>query len=507
MKKILITTIIAIVGAQNLVLLQAQTIIYVKPTGTGNGSSWANACNLECVVGHDAGSRRGEACLAPTTNAQIWVQKGTYYPSAMLFVPNSVKMYGGFEGTESNLSQRDSLSNATIIDAQQQYGSVVRVGVSAELNGFVVQNGHANDNPHVNGGGVFADDHSVISNCLIINNAASVNGGGVYAKGPVKIINSTVQDNIASGNGYNIFSNCLTLSAVGEGLSDKVSSVAQESPECTAPVISYHPSTTAQVKETNAAFSALSVSAMGTPPFTYRWYSNETNSNSNGTLVGVTASYTPSSTTIGSLYYYCVVSNACGSATSNVSGVHTVGGCAPGSIDLGTVGFISSATHTVGGQTWSAPVTASGCGSVSAFNGGSSGAYRTVCAKNSTYGDLFSWCAVIKYANTLCPAPWRVPTKDEFINLDKAFGGTGENRSASSYVSFINTNYIGKWGAVYGGYAYAGTLGGQGMEADYWSQTESTADYGYTLYLHSSGLIYPQHNSWKYYGFTLRCVR
>ncbi len=505
MKKILFSVILA-VGVQNFVLVQAQTIIYVKPDGTGNGSSWANASNLECVVGFDAVSRRGEACLAPTTNTQIWVQKGMYYPSAMLFIPSSVKMYGGFEGTESNLSQRDSLSNATIIDAQQQFGSVIRVGVSAELNGFVIQNGYANDNPHKNGGGVFADDNSIIANCLVINNAASVNGGGVYSK---SIVNSAVRDNIASGNGYNIWGNCLTLSTTAPGLSDKVSSVAQESPECTAPVISFHPSTTAQGKETNAAFSALSVSAMGTPPFTYRWYSNETNSNSGGTLVGVTASYTPPSTTVGSLYYYCVVSNACGSATSNVSGVHTVGGCAPGSIDLGTVGFVSATTYTIGSQTWSAPVTASGCGTVSAFNGGSSGNFKMVCSKNSnaSYGDLFSWCLVIKHANTLCPAPWRVPTRQDFIDLDKSFGGTGENRNASSYVSFINTNYIGKWGGAYGGYADAGSLVLQSSRVYCWSQMESSADGGYSLHLNSSGSIYPQSNNSKYVGFTLRCVR
>ncbi len=510
MKKILFSVILAAgvqtVGAQNLVPQQAQTIIYVKPDGTGNGSSWSQACDLECI------SRS-------SSNTQIWVQKGTYYPSVMLFVPNSVKMYGGFEGDESNLSQRDSLSNSTIIDAQQQFGSVVRLGVSTELNGFVIQNGYANDNPHINGGGVFADDNSIIANCLVINNAAAIHGGGVYSKGTVKIINSTIQDNIASGNGNNIFGNCLTWSA-GSGLSSEVSPINQDAPaSCTAPTISLQPSTTAQSKVQKAEFPVLSVSATGTAPLIYRWYSNETNNTSIGTLVGVTSSYTPSSATVGSLYHYCVVSNACGSATSNVSGLHTVTapivatGCASGTFNFGTVSFASATTRTITGngitQVWSDAVTATGC-QKTAFNGGSSGAYRIDCRSNPSYpGDLFSWCAVAKYASTLCPAPWRVPTEDDFINLDKALAGPGSNRTgASSELPKYTGKGTNQWGGAYGGFSNAGSLSQQGSHAYYWSQTEYLVDRAYYLYVDSTGYIYPHSIlNFKQFGFPLRCVR
>ncbi len=394
MKKNLIIAIIAvgaqIVGAQNLVPQQAQTIIYVKPAGTGDGSSWANACNLE----HAVGNKSAVGMDFTPTPPQIWVQKGTYHPSAMLSIPNSVKMYGGFNGTETQLSQRDSLSNATIIDAEQKFGSVVRLGVSAELNGFVIQNGNANDNPHKNGGGVFADDNSVIANCLIINNAASARGGGIYSKGPVRVINTTVRDNVATGGGYNVFGNCLTWIA-GSGLSDEVVSIEHEEPvACTAPVISSHPSTAAQSKDLNAAFSALSVSATGTAPLTYQWYSNSTNSNSGGTKVGTnSSSYTPSSATVGALYYYCVVTNSCGSATSNVSGLHTVTapivttGCNSSTLALGTVGFATSQSWTVGSQTWSDVVVASNCNKTG-YDGGTTDNFNSDC-RNATNVIIF----------------------------------------------------------------------------------------------------------------------
>jgi hypothetical protein len=71
--------------------------------------------------------------------------------------------------------------------------------------------------------------------------------------------------------------------------------------------------------------TALTVTAAGTG-LSYQWYDNgTTNSNSGGVSVGTTnggqtASFTPSTATIGTNYYYCVVTGTCGSATSAVSG-------------------------------------------------------------------------------------------------------------------------------------------------------------------------------------------
>ena len=73
--------------------------------------------------------------------------------------------------------------------------------------------------------------------------------------------------------------------------------------------------------------STLNITATGgTPLLDYQWYSNTSNSNTGGVSLGSangaqTATYTPSSTTAGTYYYYCVVSasgDGCGSITSNV---------------------------------------------------------------------------------------------------------------------------------------------------------------------------------------------
>ncbi|MGM9809498.1 MAG: immunoglobulin domain-containing protein [Paludibacteraceae bacterium] len=70
-----------------------------------------------------------------------------------------------------------------------------------------------------------------------------------------------------------------------------------------------------------ATATALTITADGNPAPTYQWYSNTSNSNTNGTKIsGATeASYTPSTATAGTFYYYCVATNSAGSATSDVA--------------------------------------------------------------------------------------------------------------------------------------------------------------------------------------------
>ena len=56
---------------------------------------------------------------------------------------------------------------------------------------------------------------------------------------------------------------------------------------------------------------------------TRQWYSNTTNSATGGTLLAgeTNAAYTPPTSTVGTMYYYCEVAGTCGSYTTNVSEV------------------------------------------------------------------------------------------------------------------------------------------------------------------------------------------
>ena len=83
-------------------------IIYVNQnaTGSNDGSSWENAyTDLQPAL------ERAEA------NQEVWVAAGTYFPTAEVdreqsfVINNGIQVYGGFAGTETELSQRNILEN------------------------------------------------------------------------------------------------------------------------------------------------------------------------------------------------------------------------------------------------------------------------------------------------------------------------------------------------------------------------------------------------------------
>jgi len=152
-------------------------------------------------------------------------------------------------------------------------------------------------------------------------------------------------------------------------------------------------------------------------------------------------------------------------------------------------------------QEWSDVVMATGARK-NTFNG-------TVadCCQNSPYGDLFSWHAVNAYKDQLCPGDWRVPTHQDFINLDMAMGGTGNGRTG--HIPFVNEKYITLWGGTFGGDSRLnGTLESQGSWAFYWSATaaEDATD-ARSLQFGANGSILPKAQHTKSYGFMVRCVR
>ncbi|KQO18346.1 hypothetical protein ASF12_06940 [Paenibacillus sp. Leaf72] len=79
-------------------------------------------------------------------------------------------------------------------------------------------------------------------------------------------------------------------------------------------------------KTVNVGDSAnLSVAASGGAALSYQWYSNSTNSNVGGTLVGgaTNASYSAPTSSAGTTYYYVVVTNTDSSATGNQTAMAT----------------------------------------------------------------------------------------------------------------------------------------------------------------------------------------
>jgi len=172
---------------------------------------------------------------------------------------------------------------------------------------------------------------------------------------------------------------------------------------------------------------------------------------------------------------------------------------------LGTVRFATDSIWVVGNQVWSDAVTATACASrTTQFRGGSNGNYNADCRSNPGYkGDLFSWCAVARFQDQLCPAPWRVPTQQDFFNLDIALGGNAQDRSESE--STVRDRFINRWGGAFNGGCWeTGIIGGSvGIDEAgyYWS---ITSHYFYIFLRRVNPATELGAKGW---GLSLRCVR
>ena len=172
---------------------------------------------------------------------------------------------------------------------------------------------------------------------------------------------------------------------------------------------------------------------------------------------------------------------------------------------LGTITFKSSQTWKVGNQEWSDVVMATGC-KKNDYKGydNSIHKFHADCRQNPGHGDLYSWEAVNRYGEYLCPDGWRVPDTADFRALDIALGGTGKSQSSPTLL----LEYFTVWGATYGGRCDEdGKLLNFGSDALYWSKPAQSPSFGYYLQLFSNNRIVPQNINHKFFGFMLRCVR
>jgi len=194
-------------------------VIYVDVNAPGSetGMSWNNAyTNLQKAL------ERAADCYVP----EIWVAKGTYKPTtnptdhdANFALVEGVAIYGGFDGNETNLNQRNWLTNETIFTGDvnddgiaNDIGPVVaatNVTETASIDGFTItkardyggircrsasptiRNNKIKDNYDPSyasyGYGVYCENNSSanIINCEIINNGPY----GIYCDDSNLIIN------------------------------------------------------------------------------------------------------------------------------------------------------------------------------------------------------------------------------------------------------------------------------------------------------------------------------
>lgn len=154
------------------------SIVYVKAGAEGSGLSWDDAL----------GEINQAVTLASMTGEehQIWVAKGTYFGdtalSSAISLAAGVSLYGGFDGTESSLDERNVANNLTVIDGQGKRRCVVQNydfadSLAIVVDGFTIRNGKISG---VNGVIAKTKKNATFRNCVF--ESANEGNVSVYAE-------------------------------------------------------------------------------------------------------------------------------------------------------------------------------------------------------------------------------------------------------------------------------------------------------------------------------------
>lgn len=163
--------------------------VNINASGANNGTSWANAyTDFKTAVD------------AAVSGDEIWVAKGTYQTASgnSFSMKNGVKIYGGFNGGELSLSDRNFLSNPTKLMGNNQrviYNS--SLNNTATIDGFIITGGVTNA-----GGAMYNDNSSpIFYNCTFTQNTATYGGAiGNYQSSPT-FYNCVFSQNTANYGG------------------------------------------------------------------------------------------------------------------------------------------------------------------------------------------------------------------------------------------------------------------------------------------------------------------
>jgi hypothetical protein len=170
-------------------LIDAKTI-FVKAGSNGNGTAWNNAFG-----------NPQQALKVAANGDQIWVAKGTYAPTTSnnrnlsFQLIEGVALYGGFAGNETQLTQRNTNQNQTILTGEigtpslddNSFTIVYAENVTQKtiVDGFILTRGAANGfgasgDLSFSGAAMFNKEASpTIKNCTFKNNYAR-EGAAIY---------------------------------------------------------------------------------------------------------------------------------------------------------------------------------------------------------------------------------------------------------------------------------------------------------------------------------------
>lgn len=229
------TTFYSPVARLNPTEISKGSYVYVRPTATGDGSGsgWTNATSdLQTAMSHP--------------NAQVWVQQGTYFPTSgtdrnvsFSLTAAGVKVYGGFQGTESlrdarnptlytsrisgaiggpgpednskHLFKNENVRSSVVLDGltfedayagDEDGGAILNISASPTIQNCVFRSNYARNGGAIHSTGTpvsgFGSD---LLNCQFINNKAELKGGAISCNGSMTAVDVIFKGNRAGEGG------------------------------------------------------------------------------------------------------------------------------------------------------------------------------------------------------------------------------------------------------------------------------------------------------------------
>lgn len=172
---------------------QISRYIKVTATGTGDGTSWANAAgtaSIQTII---------DEVASATNQGTVYFAAGTYLISAQIQLKNNVQLMGGYAADGSGV--RDLLKNETILDGQfnkrilytGDQSPAVAFDKITKVDGFILQRGSSSY-----GSAAAISVGTVLENCIIRNNNGSNYGAAIFIKRHFTLSSPTIGWNMGA---------------------------------------------------------------------------------------------------------------------------------------------------------------------------------------------------------------------------------------------------------------------------------------------------------------------
>ncbi len=186
--------------------------VYVKAGGTGDGTSWERAFGT---------IEEGMATCDNLGDMELWVAEGNYQLKSTL-IWKTVNVYGGFEGSETKLKERNLNKKSTIVG-----GNFITISAWGNkntqecyyLDGFVLTGANGPTNDYMGTFEIYK--LQAFRNCVIHGNVYGKNGGGYFQE--TKLINclfynntTTLYSSVINTNGTDLY-NVTIVNNIGKG--------------------------------------------------------------------------------------------------------------------------------------------------------------------------------------------------------------------------------------------------------------------------------------------------